>query len=52
MSAINESIRSELIGFIDVFWTRDRLDHRTDDDVRIDDNKVKSWLAFFDEGPL
>ena len=52
MGAINKSIASELVGFVNIFGTGNRLEHRADDYIRIDHDKFKRRLGFFHEVPL
>ena len=48
---IEKVIASKCISFIHVLWTINRLKHRTDDDVGIDDCEIEDGLVNCEEIP-
>ena len=51
ISAVEEIIDGESIRFIHVLGASDRLEHWTDNDIRIDDGQVERGLVVGDELP-
>lgn len=52
VATIEESVTSEIIGFVDVLRARNWVKHRSNDDIRIDHCKIEDWLLLFYECPL
>jgi hypothetical protein len=51
ISSVQKVVDSEFVCLIDALWPLNRLDHRPNDDVRIDDGEVEYWFVVFKELP-
>jgi hypothetical protein len=52
VGTIEESVTGEIIGFVDILSAGNWLKHRSKNDIRIDNCKIKDWFVVFQERPL
>ena len=49
--SINETRNCKVIGLIDRFFAINIMNHRTSDDIRTNNSKIKCWLLFLHKSP-